>query len=351
MDANLLRLELTSILLMFACDAASSGTGPQLTDAGDAVTGTHDAATAAPGDGDAGPADADGKDDGGEGPSHDDGGVKADASANPPPRECRTEEPPADFQDTLHLTWQEMVGAFEGRTGARPVGASIATFRNTFLDQVMENGGSLGYCVRYESSAPVSAQLRDEIEQAIGRGVNEWFDKLVDYDCFPHQHIDVKVVGWAVRDRATLRWNDASVPIYVGDIFEDAPQCAQSCGRFFHQQPGYDYPDCPGGRENHYDKSLWLTEGMGFGGAGGDWGQRLDRAIFTDSVNAEHQHIFLHEIGHGIGFPDYYNWEAWVPQGTPFPDSVMVAGRAGHVTEWDRWMLRRTWEELQSRWP
>ncbi|NJR12657.1 hypothetical protein HC776_01910, partial [bacterium] len=44
-------------------------------------------------------------------------------------------------------------------------------------------------------------------------------------------------------------------------------------------------------------------------------------------MNAEHLHIWLHEFGHGFGFPDYYNWDAWAP-GVASPNSVMVAGRA-----------------------
>ncbi|OAH11145.1 hypothetical protein [Streptomyces jeddahensis] len=45
--------------------------------------------------------------------------------------------------------------------------------------------------------------------------------------------------------------------------------------RFFHQDG--EHSQCPGGAAHHYDQSLWLTKGMGFGGAGGDWGQRLDQ--------------------------------------------------------------------------
>src|SRR5690606_37944438 len=193
-----------------------------------------------------------------------------------------------------------------------------------------------------------SATLRDQIEVALQRGVDEWFDKLRGYDCFPYDEIPVKVVGWAVMNRNTLAWEDDSVPIYVGDVRENAPQCPEVCGRFFNRQLGHTYPDCPGGYDNHYDLSLWLTEGM-TGGAGGDWGQRVGRAYFQDTVNNQHQHIWLHEFGHGIGFPDYYNWNVWAP-GVPSPNSVMVAGRASLVTDWDTWMLRRNWSELKSRW-
>jgi hypothetical protein len=55
-------------------------------------------------------------------------------------------------------------------------------------------------------------------------------------------------------------------------------------------------------------------------------------------------------MGHGFGFPDYYNWSTWAP-GVASPNSVMVAGRSATVTEWDTWMVRHLWTQLKSRWP
>lgn len=65
-----------------------------------------------------------------------------------------------------------------------------------------------------------------------------------------------------------------------------------------------------------------------------------------NSVDQTTQHIFSHEVGHGFGFPDYYNWSTWAP-GVPAPPSIMVAGAQQRVTDWDSWMLRRTWTELK----
>jgi hypothetical protein len=212
----------------------------------------------------------------------------------------------------------------------------------------METGGTLNYCVRWESTVSASTTVRDKVQPALQRMVDSWFNKLNGHNCFPFSKITVKVTGWAVRDRATLSWSDNSLPVYVNDIRENAPQCAEACGRFFHQQAGYTYPSCSGGKANHYDMSLWLTEGM-TSGAGGDWGQRIGRAYFTDGIDAPNLHILQHEFGHGLGFPDYYNWHIWVP-GTAAPNSVMVVGAASMVTEWDGWMLRHTWNNLKSRW-
>jgi hypothetical protein len=92
---------------------------------------------------------------------------------------------------------------------------------------------------------------------------------------------------------------------------------------------------------------LWLTDDFGF--VGGDWGERLDRQYFVDSVEQDNQHILIHEMGHGFGFPDYYNWDVWSPT-VAAPACVMNAGAAAQVTPWDSWMLRRTWSEIKTRW-
>lgn len=261
---------------------------------------------------------------------------------------CEVGTPPEAMQETLDLTWDEMTGVFQGLTGARPVSASIATFRNTILDQIMEGDGTLNYCVRYESNDVVSAALRAKIEAALRRAVNKWIAKIAGYDCFPYDEVDVRVSGWATWDRDTLDWDDDDVPIYVGqNDGEGAPRCPSSCSRFDHREEGYTYPSCPGGFDNHFDLSLWLTDDFGY--VGGDWGQRLDRDYFVNSVDADNQHIFLHEVGHGFGFPDYYNWSVWAP-GVPAPACVMNAGAASQITDWDGWMFRRTWSELKSRW-
>lgn len=261
---------------------------------------------------------------------------------------CTTSTPPSQFTQTLDATWQEMTGQLVGQ-GAGARGGSILDFDNSILDQIFENDGALNYCVRYESTVTLSATNRDKLVAALERNLNEWIDQIEGYDCFPYDHVPVKVVGWAAMNRSTFDWQDGAHPglMYIGDdSFESAPQCAQACGRFFHKQPGYQYPSCSGGRANHYDMSLWLTEGMN-GGAGGDWGQRVGRGYFVGAIDQSTLHILSHEMGHGFGFPDYYNWSTWVP-GVPAPHSIMVAGAAASVTEWDTWMMRRLWSEMRE---
>jgi hypothetical protein len=236
--------------------------------------------------------------------------------------------------------------------GARGASRAIQTYKSWTLDHVMWSGGSLNFCVRWDSDQPVSATLRDQIASTLQRGVDAWFTALNGYDCFPFSKIDVKVTGWAVRNRSTLQWTDDSVvPIYVNQLQESAPTCPATCSRFAHQDKSYQFPQCPGGPANRFDQFVWLQENYGSPN-GWDMGAHVDRAGFTNTVSGTSlYHIWLHEFGHGIGFPDYYDWSTWAP-GVAAPTCVMNAGAAVTVTDWDKWMFKRTWSELRvaGRW-
>jgi hypothetical protein len=66
----------------------------------------------------------------------------------------------------------------------------------------------------------------------------------------------------------------------------------------------------------------------GFNGAvGGDWGQRLAPGNVMNNLAAASQLIVVHEMGHGLGFPDYYNWDAWAPGVAPPPTIMVVQAR------------------------
>jgi hypothetical protein len=131
------------------------------------------------------------------------------------------------------------------------------------------------------------------------------------------------------------------VDIYVNNIRENAPQCSEPCGRFFHQDGNYN--GCPGGTAHHYDHSLWLTAGFS-GGAGGDWGQRIGSEYYLGNLNTDNIHILLHEIGHTYGLDDFYDWDP-----TPGQGFIMKAGSATSITTFDKWMLRDWWRHLKSR--
>ncbi|GAA0905715.1 hypothetical protein GCM10009557_80980 [Virgisporangium ochraceum] len=240
--------------------------------------------------------------------------------------------PPANLVQPLNEVWSHQEQTYNN--------GNLYGFRNYGWDQVFANGGYINYCVRWDSSAPVSAAQRDAVHAALKRQFKKWMDVMVGHDNWPYTEVPVTIVGWAVRDRNTLQWTDNSVDIYVNNIRENAPQCAEPCGRFFNQNG--QYPNCPGGPSRHYDMSLWLTSGFG-GGAGGDWGQRVGGEYFVTNVNASNMHIFLHEVGHTFGLDDFYDW---TPTGQCF---LMKAGSASQITEFDTWMFRDWWRHLKSR--
>lgn len=243
--------------------------------------------------------------------------------------------PPSNLVQPLDEAWRHVESTYPNLYG----------FRNYGWDQIMANRGYVNYCVRWDSSAPVSAALPDRIHAALTRQFTKWMNVMVEngqgWENWPYPTVPVRVVGWAVRDRATLQWTDNSVDIYVNDINENAPQCARGCGRFFHQDGNYS--QCPGGAARHYDMSLWLTSGFG-GGAGGDWGQRVGSEYFVNSLNNDNIHIYLHEVGHTFGLDDFYDW---TPTGVCC--FLMKAGSASQITEFDKWLLRDWWRHLKSR--
>jgi len=239
--------------------------------------------------------------------------------------------PPANLVTPLNQVWQHQEQTYNDLYG----------FRNYGWDQVVANGGSINYCVRWDSSAPVSAALRDRVHASLARQFKKWMDVMVGHNAWPYQTVPLKVVGWAVRDRSTLQWSDNSVDIYVNNIRENAPQCSEPCGRFFNQSGTY--PNCPGGTSHHYDMSLWLTAGMN-GGAGGDWGQRIGSEYYVGALDADNIHILLHEMGHSFGLDDFYDW---TPTGVG--GFLMQAGSAAQITDFDAWMFRDWWRHLKSR--
>jgi hypothetical protein len=249
--------------------------------------------------------------------------------------DTRAWNPPSNLVQPLDEVWRHQEATYGNLYG----------FRNYGWDQIMANRGYVNYCVRWDSNAPVSAALRDQIHASLTRQFTKWMSVMVEngqgWENWPYTNVPVRVVGWAVRNRSTLQWTDNSVDIYVNDINENAPQCSRACGRFFHQDGNYS--QCPGGVARHYDMSLWLTQGMG-GGAGGDWGQRMGSEYFVNNLNANNIHIYLHEVGHTFGLDDFYDW-------TPTGQCcfLMKAGSAAQITEFDKWMFRDWWRHLKSR--
>ncbi|MFC5826333.1 hypothetical protein [Nonomuraea insulae] len=257
--------------------------------------------------------------------------LEVKAWAADPPGGGTSWTPPANLVTPLNEVWQHVESTYPNLYG----------FRNYGWDQVMANGGSINYCVRWDTSASVTAAQRDQIHATLARQFKKWMDLMVGHNGWPYSSVPVKVVGWAVRDRAQLQWSDNSVDVYVNNIRENAPQCSEPCGRFFNQSGNY--PNCPGGASHHYDMSLWLTAGFG-GGAGGDWGQRIGSEYYMSNLNTDNVHILLHEMGHSFGLDDFYDW---TPTGVG--GFLMKAGSAAQITDFDAWMFRDWWRHLKSR--
>jgi hypothetical protein len=224
-------------------------------------------------------------------------GVTSAQAATVPTAMAEVWAPPANLVVPLDEVWRHQEETYSN--------GNLYGFHNYGWDQLMANGGYINYCVRWDSSATVTAAQRDQIHATLQKQYQKIIDTVVGFETFPYTSVPVRVVGWAVRDRAQLQWTDSSVDIYVNDIRENAPQCSTPCGRFFNQNG--QYPNCPGGAARHYDHSLWLTDGFG-GGHGGDWGQRLGREYYMANLTTENMYVLLHEIGHTYGLDDFYDW-------------------------------------------
>jgi hypothetical protein len=150
----------------------------------------------------------------------------------------------------------------------------------------------LNYCVRWNSTDSVTAEQRASIKSSLQKNLPAWFEGLYGFMGFPYDNITVDVVGWAVQDKSLLEGDTSDIEVYTDVDAEGAPQCAESCGRVFHQDG--DYSGCAAGEDRHYDTSLYLKAGMGMTGFGGDDYQQVGSEYFLENV--EKPHIFLHEF-------------------------------------------------------
>ncbi|KAH6968175.1 hypothetical protein DER45DRAFT_513955 [Fusarium avenaceum] len=239
--------------------------------------------------------------------------------------------PPSNLAVALKEVWDHEVSTYSDALG----------FKNYGWDQVIAGKGQLNVCVRWESSASVTAEQRTKVAAALQDSYTSWMKWVSGYDNFPYEEVKINVVGWAVKNKSLLQGSTEGLDIYTDTDAEGIPQCSEKCGRFFHQNG--DYSSCPGGAERHYDNSLWLTDGME-GGAGGDWGQRIGREYFMQLLGTKNIHILQHEIGHTFALDDFYDW---TPTGQK--NFIMLAGSATEVTDFDGWMLRNWWYELSRQ--
>ncbi len=269
------------------------------------------------------------------------------------------EDIPQEYIEPLDWIWENRI-----------VREQSTVRRNTIFDQIVDGKGTLNYVVRWQSYKTITLEQRQRLETMLESSVNRWTDALVGYDGWEYEHIDVKIVGWAVLDKNCLLDLQPDEVVYdnlisdydssadtsngIEEIPDKLPSAPDEMSRMWHfdNNTGFNYPN---GLESRFDMYLWATQGFpSIGGCGGDWGQRLsDDAYMNMADSGAGVHVLDHEIGHGFGITDFYGGEGEI-DGYPvggFPGngtSIMMAGSSAEITDFDKWMLRRIWTETKE---
>lgn len=239
--------------------------------------------------------------------------------------------------------------------------------RNTIFDQIVSGKGTINYVVRWQSYKTITYEQRKKFETLVSDSINAWAKWLVGYENWPYDHIDVKIVGWAVIDKNCLLDLHDDETVYTDTEFYDAqydtsngfetipdklPNAPSGLSRFDHfSDTSYQYP---GGLDKRFDMYLWATQGFpSIGGCGGDWGQRLSDDAYINMLDGTGLHVLEHELGHGFGMTDFYGGEGekdgFPPGGFPGGEnSLMMAGSAAKITDFDGWMLRYMWSQIKD---
>ncbi|KAL1594987.1 hypothetical protein SLS59_008538 [Nothophoma quercina] len=247
-----------------------------------------------------------------------------------------TWNPPSSMVTALDQVWKQTLK--ENPDGLKD--------KNWITDQLIANNGSINYCVRWNTDAHKStAADRTKITTALQRSLQKWFDVLVGFEGFPLTKLSVKTVGYAVKDKSLIQGSTNGLDIYTTADADGVPECDTRCYRGAHLDDPNGISSCPGGEDSRYDISLWLDKSLEgeMGGYGYNWGEELGPDYVLDNLDSDNIHILLHEMGHGFGLLDFYDW---VPEGqTSF---VMMAGSAMEITEFDAWMLRDWYRKLKA---
>ena len=242
---------------------------------------------------------------------------------------------------------------------------------STIYDQIVAGNGTLQYILIWQSYEPITLEQRRKLPEMLETAVNRWTDHLVGYDDWPFTHVNVEIVGYAVLDESCLldlqpdevvytdtanSWlRDDMISSGMGDVSIPAIQPAEptDLSRYAHwNDRNWNYG---GSYDNRYDMYLHGITGMiNMGGYGYHYGQILSDQSILGLVNGTtSEHILLHEMGHGFGFPDYYGGEGesdgFPPGGFPGGEnSIMMAGSCGYINTFDQWFLKYTWSKLKA---
>jgi hypothetical protein len=250
------------------------------------------------------------------------------------------QDPPANVSAWIDASWSSQLGS------------NVKNRKAWLMDNVIMGKGEINLCVRWGATSAPSAAVKSNMAASAERWFNDWFASLVDYACFPYSHITVKVTGWAVEpgNESWVSDLDSSIKVYTetdaGSDPKGEPKCPDACSFFTNWN--HTFPNCPGGEAYHHDYWMWLDDNLPGGGAaavGGDWGLRMPVSSFVNSMGKSN-FVIEHEMGHGFGFQDYYDWTGPTPTG----GSLMIVGSTSSQTPTtaDEWLLRRTWQEMKS---
>jgi hypothetical protein len=247
------------------------------------------------------------------------------------------QDPPANVSAWIDESWNDQLGT------------NVKNRKDWLIDNAILGKGQINLCVRWGATAAPTAAVKSGMAGAVEKWFNDWFTNLTDYGCFPYPHITAKVTGWAVKAGNTSWVSDldSSIKVYTETDSDGEPKCPDNCS--FFNNWSHSFPNCAGGDAYHTDYWLWLDDALPGGGGvaavGGDWGLRMPVSNFVASMGKSNS-VIEHEMGHGFGFQDYYDWTGSTPTG----GSLMIVGSTNSQipTTADRWLLLRTWKEMKS---
>jgi hypothetical protein len=249
------------------------------------------------------------------------------------------QDPPANVSAWIDESWSSQLSS------------NVKSRKDWLLDSVVAHNGQINLCVRWGASTAPSSTFKTQIGPSAERWFNNWFTNLAGYGCFPYSHITVGVTGWAVK-AGNESWvsdlDNSTIKVYTGTDSSGEPICPDACSWFTADGNGNRNPqNCPGGAQFFTDYWMWIDDSISGGATsvGGDWGLRIALNTITPMLGKDYL-VTEHEMGHGFGFQDYYDWT----QDTPAGGSLMIVGSTSSQTPTvgDQWLLRRTWKEVKS---
>ena len=192
-----------------------------------------------------------------------------------------------------------------------------------WLPHYIYEQGELGVCLKLDFQSPqtVTGDQIEAIREKIEERVWQWQRGLIGEPNWVHDtRTPVYLFGIGATEMVQLE-EAPDVPVYVNE----GADCPGDCFRFtFKHDPNPLYADCNHPTMSHFDFNIWYSDyGFGAAGHGGDWGTRLDWALFLNELVSEYPTVTDHELGHVAGLPDVYNYPMTLDS-LPRPPAIMA---------------------------